>query len=586
MRGAFLLLMVLIVASEPSKAQRDTALDTVSIELKWYHQFQFAGYYAADIKGFYEEEGLHVDIIEGRPKLDYTKDIISGKTEFGIYNAGLLIDFTRGADVVALNPIFQYSPSILAAKADRNYLNLSDLANARIMVGEEIGAEIIKTIFIQQGINIDSIEFIQFNFERFKNDSTIDAINTYVTAEVPLLESQGIEIDVFYPWRYGVDFYGDILFTSGTYLKNNRSKVEAFQRATLKGWKYAREHEDEIINYILTLDGVNDRGYDFDRLKLEASLTWEYSIPDKIPIGFMSEPRWRTIAGYFQESGIINEEPDLKKFMIQPVQPLSVRVSQHLNVILPVLLISSGMIALWILTLRREVSSKTDELKKVFEDRVQVEKESKEHLLAAFQEKEVILAEVHHRVKNNMALITSLIELQRLEINNQNADSILKEAQLRIHTIADIHENLYDHESFMEIPFKSYVNQQIDNIFSYVEESTTNITVIREIDDLTLNINYSIPIALIINECLTNCLNHAFDGRDTGMITIHLSNKEENRVNLFIQDNGVGFKTNAESINSVGLTIIRALADQIEADLKIESSESGSKVVIAFSADQ
>ncbi len=584
MKGILLILILILGVKERAVAQDFSRVDTVSLELKWYHQFQFAGYYAADIKGFYAEEGLHVNIIEGSLESNQVDNVVNLDVDFAIYDSGLLIEYANGVDVKAINAFFQYSPYVLAVRSNRNFSDLNNLTTSTIMVGNIVGRYELLSWFNERGIPTDSINFIGFDIERFINDPSVDAIHGYITSDIQTI-SNNVDVDIFYPWQSGVDFYGDVLFTSKRFLENNRNVVDRFQRATLKGWEYARLNQDELINYILTLNGVNERGFNFDNLTLEAEKTWEYSIPDKIPLGFMSEARWNMIARYFQNAGVLSTTPDIEHFIIQPVEPFTAQLQRFLLFFLPIVSGGAVIVGIWIYILKKRIRQNSAALEVAFEERVLLEKESKEHLLKSINQKEEMLSEVHHRVKNNMALITSLIELQIRETNIAVANSILKDAQNRIHTIADIHEKLYENDSFMAIPFKSYVHQQIDYLLSRFDQQMPKITINREIEDLSLNINYSIPVALILNECLTNCFNHAFIGKNDGLITVHLAKELNNRVLLYVKDDGVGFNSKALKNSTIGFTIIRALVEQIDGDLVVDSSEKGTKISVRFSVE-
>jgi ABC-type nitrate/sulfonate/bicarbonate transport system substrate-binding protein len=135
----------------------------VRLQLKWYHQFQFAGYYAAAEKGFYREEGLEVEFLEGKPGLDFTEVVLSGAAQFGINNADLMIDRAQGRAVVVLGAVFQHSPSSCWAARRRAGLS-ADLVGKRVMVSRT-GKREIYSMFLNEGIALESVRFVPHSWD-------------------------------------------------------------------------------------------------------------------------------------------------------------------------------------------------------------------------------------------------------------------------------------------------------------------------------------------------------------------------------------------------------------------------------------
>lgn len=181
-------------------------------------------------------------------------------------------------------------------------------------------------------------------------------------------------------------------------------------------------------------------------------------------------------------------------------------------------------------------------------------------------EKEVLLSEIHHRVKNNMAVISGLLELESMQ--SQNPEQALKDSRDRIQSMAMIHEVLYQSESFSEI----HLNQYLKKLTNYIAETYINkqkeIDLQTNFDDVLLNINQAVPVGLIVNEMLANAISHGINSDEEGKITLFLS-EVEGRVSLLIKDNGGGFPadTNFESAESTGLMIVKTLVQQLDAEV-------------------
>ena len=230
--GAVLLCAPLVRAEEP-----------IVLQLKWYHQFQFAGFYAADAKGFYEAEGLKVEIREGSPKRPVIQEVLSGKADFGVADEAVLLARLQGQPIVACAAIFQHSPFIIMARADSGIRKPSDLSGRSVMVGPLEGTAQFQAMLKHEGIPPHTVkqQSHTWNIQDLV-EKRVDAITAYSTVEPTQLRQAGVEPAVIRVADYGVDFYGDTLFTTEAMVQKDRARVAAFIRATRKGWEYAMEH--------------------------------------------------------------------------------------------------------------------------------------------------------------------------------------------------------------------------------------------------------------------------------------------------------------------------------------------------------
>jgi len=202
----------------------------------------------------------------------------------------------------------------------------------------------------------------------------------------------------------------------------------------------------------------------------------------------------------------------------------------------------------------------------------------------SLKEKEVLLREVHHRVKNNMQVISSILNLQSSYVSDEYALTLLKESQNRIKTMAYIHESLYQNKSFTSVNFSDYVHTLVNNIVQSYSSSSEKIKLELNIDKITLSLDSSIPAGLIINELITNAIKHAFPGSKQGTIVFNLK-CENNFVFLELKDNGVGFAPGIdfENSHSLGLQLVNTLIEQIEGELKFKSKKDiGTEVLVTF----
>lgn len=211
-------------------------------------------------------------------------------------------------------------------------------------------------------------------------------------------------------------------------------------------------------------------------------------------------------------------------------------------------------------------------------------KEAGELIIRSLQEKEILLKEIHHRVKNNLQVISSILNLQSAYTKDKNALAILKESQNRIKTMALIHESLYQANDFSKIDFSEYILNLSDNLaYSY---KTTDVPVAMETEiekGIILNIDKAIPSGLIINELISNAYKHAFKKPGTKNNLVQLKLNRNKKIIIEISDNGVGMSDNIDYRNteSLGLQLVSTLVEQLNGEIIVERN-NGTKFLVSF----
>ena len=201
---------------------------------------------------------------------------------------------------------------------------------------------------------------------------------------------------------------------------------------------------------------------------------------------------------------------------------------------------------------------------------------AEDRIKASLEEKEILLREIHHRVKNNMQVVISLLRLQSDKIKDQQYVEMLKESQDRIKSMALIHEKLYQSEDFANIDFDGYVKALVNSLFVSHGANPDKIASKIEIKDISLGLDYAIPCGLIINELVSNSLKYAFPNEREGEIRIGLQKTSENEVELTVSDNGIGIPEELDfgTIESLGLDLVKVLAEH-QLGGKIELKRAG-----------
>jgi len=280
------------------------AREQVSLQLKWKHQFQFAGYYAALEQGFYRDAGLDVGIREGGPGIDVADTVATGKADFGVCSANILREWSIGRRLVVLAVIFQQSPAIILVPRRAEISSVSDLRGRTLM--DTPGSDEIAAMLRHEGVDYAALPRITHQGDpRDLLAGRADAMVAYSTNEPFVLEQLGAAYRTFSPGEYGIDFYGDNLCTSEARLKAHPEQVAAFRAASLKGWAYALAHKDATVDLILR---------NYSQKKSREALLFEAARTELLVargpghIGDQDAAHWRRIAEAYQKLAMLNDD--------------------------------------------------------------------------------------------------------------------------------------------------------------------------------------------------------------------------------------------------------------------------------------
>ncbi|WP_231551403.1 histidine kinase dimerization/phosphoacceptor domain -containing protein [Methanobacterium sp. SMA-27] len=209
-------------------------------------------------------------------------------------------------------------------------------------------------------------------------------------------------------------------------------------------------------------------------------------------------------------------------------------------------------------------------------------KKAEKEIKSSLKEKENLLREIHHRVKNNMQIISSLLNLQTKYVNDVEAIDILQESQNRVKSMAMIHEKIYQSNDLEEINFADYIQSLISNLFYTYNVDKNLVKSTFKIENITLNMETAVPCGLIISELISNSLKYAFPNKMQGKISVSLKSIEDT-YELVIKDNGIGLPEGLDlnNLKSLGLLLVKVLTEQIEGELII-NSEKGTEFKILF----
>lgn len=518
-----LLLFISTVRAEP-----------ITLQLKWTHAFQFAGYYAALEKGYYRDARLDVRLQEGRPAVDPVKQVIAGAAQYGIGTSSLLLERHAGRPVVALAVIFQHSPQVLIAAGDSPTQTIHDLRGKRIMIEHQ--ADEILAYLQREGISPQQITRQPHSFQM--NDlvrGETDALSAYVTNEPYYYDRAGFRYQSYNPRSAGIDFYGDTLFTSEHELSKNPERVAAFVAATQRGWQYAMNNPEEIIaiihqRYAPTLTT--------DYLRHEAAQMRSLMRTDLIAVGYMNPGRWRHIADTYAEIGLLPADFSLDGFLYEP-NLLSHQINRLIQILLGALalLFAFSMLAGYILRINRRLARSLAD-QQCTSLALQAANVDVKRAEAAQRN---LLNIASHEFRNPAAIIKAsldsldLLAEQTTPAVRQRLDNI----RLTATRLAELANNLIVHDRLQHRSLQPMLETiELKQLLVLASKSYGQQEICLELppDNICIEADAAL-LRVALHNLIDNALSH--NPCKLGPVVIHLETKQ-NHIEISVTDQGVG----------------------------------------------
>lgn len=345
------------LAVGPAHGKAD--LQPVTLQLKWYHQFQFAGYYAALQQGFYEDEGLQVTIQEGGPSVAVDLEVLSGRADFGVLGSELIEGRILGKPLVLLAVIMQHSTRAIIVRTESDINGPADFIGRRVILNRNEDAE-FRAMFAAEGISFDrlSVTAKDQGANRAFIEGRVDALNGSIANQPFTFTQAGLNVKTIRPISYGIDFYGDSLFTSEAYIKDNPEQAEAFRRASLKGWYYAMNNVEKVVDLILS---DYSQSKTREHLFFEAKTLRELILPELVDIGHISLHRIERIAYFYSQLGLVPPDYSVEGFIYEPTgdNPFIRRLAIILFVVLMVAVPAGVILLIFNSRLKKRVAEQT-----------------------------------------------------------------------------------------------------------------------------------------------------------------------------------------------------------------------------------
>ena len=370
-----LLILFLFLFSSITFAQ-EKKLSKVSLQLHWKYQFEFAGFIAAREKGFYKDAGLNVELKEYEFGQNIIKDVSLGKSNYGIYNSNILVEYIKKEPIQLISSYFKRSALVLITKPDIKYPK--DLIGKKIMAAGKNDFDLnFNYIFSLQKIKIDDLHLIPHSFDvkDFAEDK-VDAMTAFISDQPYKLDKLNIKYNIINPSEYGLFNLQLELFTSDKEASLHRDRTEAFKKASLRGWQYALNNPEEIIEIILKKYNTQNLSKEF--LENEAIYTERLILPKMYEIGSIDEMfLFKQIDILYSEKTFNLEEKkqlindftfcskdDLELRQSEKNHQLLKKIMPFLVIILIVFIIRQLLLKKYNKKLKKEVDDKTLEYKK------------------------------------------------------------------------------------------------------------------------------------------------------------------------------------------------------------------------------
>lgn len=283
-----------------------------SVRFKWLDQAQFAGFYTANSKNYYAENGLSVQLDPGGPDISPTQMVLSGANDFGVIGADqLVLAREKGAPLVALAVIYQKTPVALASLKESNITSPKDLEGKKTAIVYGKDEEVVyRSLLQKEGVDRSKIEETPLTFDLNQLTSKkVDAIIVYETNEPTLLAQQGVAINLLKPRDYGINYYADTLFTTEKMINENPELVRAFVAATMRGWEEAMRDKDSAVNDVLRVNSSLNREHQMKLLEVSEPLVKG----DEGKIGFSDASEWDKLQNILIEQGIQKKKIEINK---------------------------------------------------------------------------------------------------------------------------------------------------------------------------------------------------------------------------------------------------------------------------------
>ena len=305
------LLLLGCKASQPPKAP-----DEVTLQLKWVHQAQFAGFYMAQEKGYYAQENLKVTFLEGGQGVDIGQRVQSGQADFGVLTPEFILEKrSQGVPLTAIAAIYRRSAVVFVAMADSGIVRPSDFMGKTVAAGDPGGSQTdfelqFRAMMKRLDLDISKVNIVPYDpaYTAFYSGE-VQVSPAYSTGGLIKMRQKGLQLNLIWPDDYGIHFYSDTLATTDRLIAENPDLVTRFLRATLRGWQDAVEDYPQAVAVTLKYARIPDP--ELQTAMMEAMLPLVHTGEDRI--GWMTPEMWQGMVDVLSEEGLLKAPCDVKQ---------------------------------------------------------------------------------------------------------------------------------------------------------------------------------------------------------------------------------------------------------------------------------
>jgi signal transduction histidine kinase len=507
--------------------------------------------------------------------------VTKGNADFGVGTSNLILLRAEGEPVVVLGVIYQHSPFVLISTAASGIRDIHELSQRKVMM-EKDAAELL-AYFKHEGIDLSKVDVVPHSF-RLDDlvENKVQGMACYSTDQPFFLKQRNIDYSVFNPRAGGIDFYGDNLFTTEKQIKENPERVRKFLDASLRGWRYAMDHQEQMVDLILA---KYPQRHSRDHLLFEAAETVKLVHPELIELGYVNPGRWENIEKTYADLGMLKKNVDLTKFIYERDPKPDLR---WLYWSLAGVAAVATVFGLWTLMTAR--------MNRLLREEVAARKEAEARAKAENAAKARFLSVLAHEVRTPLSGILSSLWLYKTSKTQEERDQVVEIAEMSSNHLLRLVDNTLDHSKLeaakMDVEnMPVIIDEFLDRIVElfHAAANAKAISLEMEIDPLMPEIINTDPTRL--RQILSNLISNAVKFTSTGGVKVMATpGMAKSIVKFQVKDTGPGlseeqtakiFEPYVQADSSIareyggtglGLSICSQLASLLGGEVKVEST--------------
>lgn len=538
------------------------AQEKVVLQLKWFHQFQFAGFYAAQEQGFYQDAGFDVEIRERDIKTSAINDVLEGRADFGVADSSIVVQRLNGKPLVIASTIFQSSPLVFLALKESGISSPYDLVGKKIMFQRSVDDASLQALLHMFGIYEDKYEFVPHNFDDWVlTNGVADVMSAYRSNQPIYYQQKELATFIIDPASYGIDFYGDLLFTTEKRVTQDIEGVKRFVEATRKGWKYALENQRELT--LLIMNKYHSKSSE-ELLFEEGRITESLIKPNFTPIGNVFPERFERIAQTYKDLKMAPSSANIEGLLLEEYEAKALEFDNrfvYAAILMLFLLISYSIVQLRFNNrLKTKVNEQTKELalsnaqllehNQALSHQKQEIEQAKQFAEETNKSKSLFLANMSHEIRTPMNGVLGTLQLLKQMPQSVEANDLLNKAMYSSKTLLTIINDILDFSKIEagkldleQAPFS--LNLIVDAVYGALKIEADEKSIALKVIKGENYQNGWLGDAVRVKQVLLNVCSNAVKFTEHGSVTIVIDTNEQGNLTFCVEDTGVGMSEDA-----------------------------------------